>query len=72
MVLYENEIFEQFVDLLWKVIDQICVLVLMLNYEFIECFVVFKSFFEIFFVLVFLVNSYRYDFVKKLVLGFFV
>ena len=46
-VSYENEILEQFVDSLWKAIDQTCVPALMLNYESIECLAVFKSFFEI-------------------------
>lgn len=71
-VSYENEILEQFVDSLWKAIDQTCVPALMLNYESIECLAVFKSFFEILSVSVSSVNSYRHDFAKKLALGSFV
>ncbi|PFX25933.1 meiosis inhibitor protein 1-like [Stylophora pistillata] len=68
----ENERLEQFLDSLWKAIDQTCVPALMLNYESIECPAVFENFFEILSLSVSSLNTYRDVFAKKLASSSFV
>lgn len=44
-VIIENDVFDQLVEFLWKFIDQVCVLVVVFNYELVEMLDVFVIFF---------------------------
>lgn len=68
----ENEVLEQFVESLWKVIDQTCVPALMVNCEAIENKAVFKNFFEILHLSVSSLSTWRQVFAQKFASGSFV
>lgn len=68
----ENETLEQFLESLWKAIDQTCVPALMLNYESTESLAVFENFFEILHLSVSPLSTYRDVFARKLASGSFV
>ena len=68
----ENEALDQFLESLWKAIDQICVPAMMLNYESLENPAVFTDFFEILYLLVSQETTCRDIFARKLASGSFV
>ena len=68
----ENEVLENFVESLWKVIDQACVPALVVNCEALENQTVFKNLFEILHLSVSPLSTYRKVFAQKLASGSFV
>ena len=68
----ENEVLEQFVESLWKVIDQTCVPALAVNCEALDNQAVFKNFFEILHISVSSMSTCRQVFAQKLASGSFV
>lgn len=68
----ENEALDQFLESLWKAIDQTCVPALMVNYRTIENQAVFKNFFEIFHLSVSPLSTCRDVFARKLASGSFI
>lgn len=68
----ENEALDQFVESLWKAIDQTCVPALMVNCKTIENQAVFKNFFEILHLSVSPLSTCRDVFAQKLASGSFV
>ena len=68
----ESEVLEQFVESLWKVIDQTCVPALMVNCEAIENKAVLKNFFEILHLSVSSLSIWRQVFAQKFASGSFV
>lgn len=68
----ENDVLDQFVESLWKVIDQTCVPALMVNCEALENQAVFKNFFEILHFSVSSLSTCRHVFAQKLASGSFV
>lgn len=68
----ENEALDQFVESLWKAIDQTCVPALMVNCEAIENQDVFKNFFDILHLSVSPLSTCREVFARKLASGSFV
>ncbi|XP_078344335.1 meiosis inhibitor protein 1-like [Oculina patagonica] len=68
----ENEALDQFLESLWKAIDQTCVPALMVNCKTIENQAVFKNFFEIFHLSVSPLSTCRDVFARKLASGSFI
>lgn len=68
----ENDVLDQFVESLWKVIDQTCVPALMVNCEALENQAVFKNFFEILHFSVSSLSTCRHVFAQKFASGSFV
>ena len=68
----ENDTLDQFLESLWKSIDQICVPAVMLNYESVEDPAVFTTFFDIIRRSVSSESSCRESFAQKLASGSFV
>lgn len=68
----ENDTVDQFLESLWKSIDQICVPAVMLNYESVENPAVFTTFFDIIRLSVSSESSCRESFAQKLASGSFV
>lgn len=68
----ENQVLDQFVESLWKVIDQTCVPALVVNCEALENQTVFKNFFEILYLSVSSLSACRKVFAQKLASGSFV
>ena len=68
----QNEVLDQFVESLWKVIDQTCVPALVVNCEALENQTVFKNFFEILHLSVSSLSTCRKVFAQKLASGSFV
>ena len=68
----ENEALDQFLESLWKAVDQTCVPALMVNCEAIENQAVFKNFFEILHLSVSPLSTCRDVFARKLASGSFV
>ena len=66
------EAVNDFVESLWKAIDQICVPAMMLQYESVETPTVFTNFFEILYLSVSEESSWRESFARKLTAGSFV
>lgn len=68
----ENEVLEQFVESLWKVIDQTCVPALVVNCEALDNLAVLRNFFEILHISVSSMSTCRQVFAQKLASGSFV
>lgn len=68
----ENEVLEQFVESLWKLIDQTCVPALVVNCEALDNQAVLRNFFEILHISVSSMSTCRQVFAQKLASGSFV
>ena len=68
----ENDLLDQFLESLWRAIDQICVPAIMMNYESVENPAVFTNFFQILHLSVSPASACRESFARKLTSGSFV